>query len=54
VAGYRKEARWQAIANDLGGLVSFFDLLILHEQLPAFNYTDTFDIGLNFHDPLGA
>ncbi|MBV9171673.1 MAG: hypothetical protein JOZ81_16495, partial [Chloroflexi bacterium] len=38
-----REERWQAIKMDLGGLVTFFDLMVLHDQLPAFNYTDTFD-----------
>jgi hypothetical protein len=53
-AGERKEARWQAVERDLGALVSFFDLIVLNDQLPAFNYTDTFDIGLNFDDSLGS
>jgi hypothetical protein len=35
--------RWKAIAADLGALVMFFDLVVLHDQLPAFNYPDTFD-----------
>jgi hypothetical protein len=35
--------RWEAIASDLGALVSFFDLVVLNDQLPAFNYPDTFD-----------
>jgi hypothetical protein len=52
--GDNKEARWHAVEHDLGALVSFFDLIVLNDQLPAFNYTDTFDIGLNFDDSLGA
>ncbi len=39
---------------DLGGLVTFFDLMVLHDQLPAFNYTDTFDYGLSFEQSLGG
>lgn len=35
--------RWHAIESDLGALVSFFDLLVLHDRLPAFNYADTVD-----------
>jgi hypothetical protein len=35
--------RWQAIESDLGALVNFFDLIVLNDQLPAFNYPDTFD-----------
>lgn len=43
---------WDALSKDLGGLVNFFDLLILHDELPAFNYTDTFDNDRNFGDSL--
>ena len=53
-AGDNKEARWHAVERDLGALVSFFDLIVLNDQLPAFNYTDTFDGGLNFADSLGS
>jgi hypothetical protein len=35
--------RWKAIGSDLGALVNFFDLVVLHDRLPAFNYPDTFD-----------
>ena len=35
--------RWSAIECDLGALVNFFDLVVLHDRLPAFNYPDTFD-----------
>ena len=50
-----KEARWRAVAKDVAGLVTFFDLIVLHDKLPAFNYADTFgrDLNLNFHDQLG-
>jgi hypothetical protein len=34
---------WGTVSKDLGGLVTFFDLLVLHERLPAFNYAATFD-----------
>ena len=53
-AGDKKEVRWHALEGDLGALVSFFDLIVLNDQLPAFNYTDTFDIGLNFGESLGS
>jgi hypothetical protein len=53
-AGDEKETRWHAVERDLGALVSFFDLIVLNDQLPAFNYTDTFDVGLNFDDSLGS
>jgi hypothetical protein len=53
-AGDRSDDYWAAISNDIGGLVTFFDLLVLNDQIPAFNYTSTFDIGLNFDDSLGA
>ncbi|WP_369390437.1 hypothetical protein AB5J72_24485 [Streptomyces sp. CG1] len=45
--------RWGAIEADLGALVSFFDLVVMHKQLPAFNYYDTFDGRLDFRDFLG-
>lgn len=60
--------RWQAIESDLGALVNFFDLIVLHDQLPAFNYPDTYDTldrrdldpqtheivpTVEFRDPLG-
>ncbi|UQX89268.1 hypothetical protein M6D93_04505 [Jatrophihabitans telluris] len=53
-AGALAEQQSAAITDDLASLVTFFDLLVLHEQLPAFNYTSTFDIGLNFDQSLGA
>jgi hypothetical protein len=53
-AGTDKERRWRAIESDIGALVSFFDLIVLHNQLPAFNYHDTFDRRLDFGDRLGA
>lgn len=37
------DEQWDAVSKDIGGLVTFFDLLVLHERLPAFNYADTFD-----------
>lgn len=46
-----------AIESDLGALVNFFDLVVLHDQLPAFNYPDTFDHNFDqtveFRDRLG-
>lgn len=46
-AGDRAEAKWRAIANDVGGLLLFFDQIVLRERIPIFNYGDTFDAGLN-------
>ena len=48
------DARWAAIEQDIGALVSFFDLIVAHKRLAAFNYTDTFDLGLNFGQSLGG
>jgi hypothetical protein len=48
------KGRWNAITSDIGALVRFFDLVVLHDKLPAFNYADTFDQGLDFGDRLGA
>jgi hypothetical protein len=53
-AGVDEDRRWSAIESDIGALVSFFDLVVLHDQLPAFNYHDTFDARLDFDDRLGA
>lgn len=47
------DTQWHIIEHDLGALVSFIDLVVLNDQLPAFNYTDTFDVGLNFDQSLG-
>ena len=47
------DIRWGVIANDIGALVSFFDLVVMHDQLPAFNYHDTYDKRLDFGDGLG-
>ncbi len=46
------ERRWSAIESDLGALITFFDLVIIRKQFPAFNYGDTFDRDM-FGDPLG-
>jgi len=46
-AGERADAKWRAIANDIGGLLLFFDQIVLRERIPIFNYGDTFDMGLN-------
>jgi len=53
-AGDDKDRRWRAIESDIGALVNFFDLVVLHDQLPAFNYNDTFDSQFDFDDRLGA
>jgi hypothetical protein len=48
------DSRWGTIARDLGALVNFFDLIVLHDQLPAFNYADTFDSQFDVGNPLSA
>ncbi|UOB07644.1 hypothetical protein MQE23_00420 [Streptomyces sp. HP-A2021] len=45
--------RWAAIEDDIDSLVSFFDLVVMHKQVPAFNYFDTFDAWHDFGDSLG-
>jgi hypothetical protein len=40
---YWAEKEWAQISEDIGGLVTFFDLIILHQQVPAFDYNQTFD-----------
>jgi hypothetical protein len=52
--GDEPDTRWRVIGQDLGALATFFDLLVMHERLAAFNYTDTFDMGLSFSDSLGG
>ncbi|MFC9585844.1 hypothetical protein ACFVJ8_23860 [Streptomyces yangpuensis] len=54
VAGRDTDARWGSITDDVGALVSFFDLVVMHDKLPAFNYHDAFDKRLDFGDRLGA
>src|SRR5215212_7623154 len=51
--GADENTRWQAVVNDLGGLINFFELIVLHDRLPAFNYTATFECDLNFQEQLG-
>ncbi|MEV6837938.1 hypothetical protein AB0N17_26075 [Streptomyces sp. NPDC051133] len=45
--------RWGAIEADIGALVSFFDLVVMHKQMPAFNYYATFDQWSDLRDSLG-
>ncbi|MFG3052064.1 hypothetical protein ACGFZP_14075 [Kitasatospora sp. NPDC048239] len=45
--------RWGAIETDVGALVSFFDLVVMHKQVPAFNYYSTFDAWHDHRDSLG-
>ena len=49
-AGEHALAKWRAIANDVGGLLLFFDQIMLRERIPVFNYGDTFDMGKNFSE----
>ena len=53
-AGERADAKWRAIANDIGGLLLFFDQIVLRERIPIFNYGDTFDMGLNLSASFAA
>jgi hypothetical protein len=46
-AGERADAKWRAIANDIGGLLLFFDQIMIRERIPIFDYGATFDAGLN-------
>jgi hypothetical protein len=47
-AGEQANKKWRAIAADVGGLLLFFDQIMLRERIPVFNYGDTFDSGKNF------
>jgi hypothetical protein len=50
-SGERAEAKWRAIAADIGGLVLFLDQIILRDRLPIFDYQDTYEAGrLNLAD----
>lgn len=41
-AAAESEARWNTISEDLTSLVTFLDMIVLYDRLPAFNYADTF------------
>jgi hypothetical protein len=41
-------AAWDLITRNIHALGTFFDRLVLDEQIPIFNYADSFDIGQNF------
>ncbi|MEO5993515.1 MAG: hypothetical protein ABI563_04140 [Specibacter sp.] len=41
-AGAESEGHWNAISQDLTSLVTFLDMIVLYDRLPAFNYSDTF------------
>lgn len=46
-AGTQSEARWNTISQDLTSLVTFLDMIVLYDRLPAFNYADTYaDFGI--------
>jgi hypothetical protein len=47
-AGEQAHEMWRAIAADVGGLLLFFDQIMLRERIPVFNYGDTFDSGKDF------
>lgn len=44
------EAAWDFLDKNLEALRFFFDVLVLHEHLPLFNYSDTFDRDANFDE----
>lgn len=44
----KESQAWDFLDKNLLALGFFFDALILNEQLPIFNYGDTFDVYLNF------
>lgn len=48
-----QKQRWGVIESDLGALVEFFDLVVLRDRFPAFNWNDTYDERLDFGDALG-
>jgi hypothetical protein len=46
-------AVWELLKTNISSIATFFDQLILREKIPVFNYSDTYDIHLNFeqHSP---
>src|SRR5712675_120634 len=34
---------WQALRENIGGLLDFFDMLVTRDTIPLINYGDTFD-----------
>jgi len=34
---------WKALAENIGGLIDFFDMVITRDTIPLINYGDTFD-----------
>jgi hypothetical protein len=51
------DPRWQTIASDINALVTFFDLIVLHDKLPAFDYAATFPfprLAQLVNDPAGS
>jgi hypothetical protein len=41
---------WDLLTRNVHAIGTFFDRLILDEQIPVFNYADTFDMGQNFNE----
>jgi hypothetical protein len=42
-------AAWDLLTQNIHALSTFFDRIILHEQIPVFNYADTFDMTQNLN-----
>jgi len=40
---------WDLLTRNVHAIGTFFDRLIIEDQIPVFNYADTFDIGQNFN-----
>jgi hypothetical protein len=52
------DCRWERSMgrdfDDLGALMSFFDLVVMHDKLPAFTCSDAFDMHLSFGEGGGC
>jgi len=42
-------AAWDLLTQNIHALSTFFDRIILHEQIPVFNYADSFDMSQNLN-----
>jgi hypothetical protein len=50
-AGAQRDEIWQALSQNIGSLIAFFDALILNDQLPVIDYGFTFDTNAGFAVP---
>lgn len=41
-AGTESESRWKATNQDHTSLITFLDMIVLYDRLPAFTYSDSF------------